>query len=578
MIEAIHKIILFSKTEKKEIYKSIFVSFLKACFSMLRIGAIYCIMVGITQNVTSSKPAWTAFVLMIISILGMAATRNISLLMQTHAGFFMSANKRLEIADKLKRAPMGFFNKNSIGEITGIATTVMGTVENIGATVLVLVLGGLINTVIFFLMIPILDVRIAAVVLAGIVIYLSFTSMMEHQTRIMAPRRERGKTMIVSEVLENLQGMSVVKSFNLAGKGDTKLRKAIEEYRDSNMSLEKVFIPITIIQNIVLGIFKMTIIFLSAYFYLQGTMELITALMLIIVAYQVFAEIEQTDSGLSMLRVVTSSIEQVEKVDKIPEMDIAGEDYKSDNQDISIKNISFSYGTKEILHDVSLEIPTNSLTAFVGPSGAGKTTLALLISRFWDVNAGSISIGGKDIREYTLDSLMSRMSIVFQNVYLFEDTIENNIRFGCPDASREDVIKAAKLACCHSFIEELPYGYDTVVGEGGATLSGGEKQRISIARAILKDAPIIILDEATANIDPENEDKLKQAFEALTRNKTVIMIAHRLETIKNADQIAVISDGGLEVGTHEKLMKKNAIYSRFVHMREQAAGWTIVPS
>lgn len=576
MIEAIRRIILFSGPEKKEIYKSIFVSFLKACFSMLRIAAIYCIIHALARGDGSSSPALIALLLMGISVLGMALTRNVSLLQQTHAGFFMSANKRLEVAERLKRAPMGSFNENSMGEITGIATTVMGTVENLGATVLVLVLGGLINTVVFFLMIPILDVRIAGVVLAGIVIYLLFTSAMERQTRIMAPRRERGKTRIVSEVLENLQGMSVVKSFNLTGRGDEKLKKAIDEYRDSNMKLEKVFIPVTILQNVILGIIKMLIIYLSVAFYLQGTMELATTLMLIVIAYQVFAEIEQTDAGLSMLRVVTGSLDQIEKVDKIPEMDLAGVDYHPQDQDVCIRNVSFSYGKKEILHNVSLNLPTHSMTAFVGPSGAGKTTLALLISRFWDVTSGSISIGGKNVKEYTLDALMSQISIVFQNVYLFEDTIENNIRFGRPGASREDVIRAAKMACCHSFIESLPFGYETVVGEGGATLSGGEKQRISIARAILKDAPIIILDEATANVDPENEDKLRAAFEALTKNKTVIMIAHRLETIKKADQIAVINGGGLESGTHEELMEKNDVYRRFVRMREQAADWTIV--
>ena len=215
------------------------------------------------------------------------------------------------------------------------------------------------------------------------------------------------------------------------------------------------------------------------------------------------------------------------------------------------------------------------MTAFVGPSGAGKTTLALLISRFWDVKSGSISIGQKDIREYSLESLMKQISLVFQNVYLFADTVENNIRFGKPEASREEVILAAKKACCHDFIMSLPDGYDTVIGEGGATLSGGEKQRISIARAILKDAPIIILDEATANVDPENEDKLKLAFEELTRNKTVIMIAHRLNTIRKANQIVVINDGGLSCGTHEELIKTNKIYSRFIGMREKALGWQL---
>ncbi len=573
MIEALHKIFVFAGPERKNIYKSIFVGFLKACFNMLRIVSIYVIIDAMVSGNISSTPAIRAFLLMLLSIIGMTFTRNTSLLQQTHASFFMSANKRLEIAGRLKKVPMGFFNENSVGEITGISTTVLETVENIGANVLVLVLGGLINTVLFFLMIPALDMRIALVVLAGMTVYLLFTSALEHKTRTLAPARETSKTKIVSEVLENLQGMSVVKAFNLTGRGDGKLRAAIDEYRDSNMNLEKVFLPYSMLQNIVLGFFKISIIFLSVYFTLTGTMDLKTALILTVVSFQIFAEIEQTDAGLSMLRIVTSSIDQAGKADRMPILDEEGENITPQDHDITIEHVSFSYGNKKVLDDVSLDIRTNTMTAFVGPSGAGKTTLALLISRFWDVDKGRIMIGGRDIREYTLESLMSQISIVFQNVYLFADTIENNIRFGCPDASREDVIRAAKMACCHDFIESLPSGYDTVIGEGGGTLSGGEKQRISIARAILKDAPIIILDEATANVDPENEDKLKTAFDALTQNKTVIMIAHRLETIKNADKIAVISGGGLESGTHEALMNTNRIYNRFVNMRQQASDW-----
>ena len=576
MIEALHKIFLFAGKEKKNIYKSIFVSFLKACFNMLRIAAIYVIVTALVSKETSVIPALTALLLMLISILGNSLTRNISLLQQTHAGYFMSADKRLDIAQRLKKVPMGFFNDNSVGELTGISTTILDTVENLGAMVLVLVLGGLINTVIFFLMIPFLDVRIACIVLGGIIVYMSFTSIMEHRTRVLAPKREQSKTVIISEVLENLHGMSVVKSFNLTGKGDQRLRQAIDKYRDSNMALEKMFIPFTMMQNMLLGFFKIAIIFFSAYFYLNGSMELQTALILIIVSFQIFAEVEQTDSGLSMLRIVTSSIDQVKKADSMPVMDADGEDFVPANHDILIDNIDFAYGSKCILHNASLNIPSNSMTAFVGPSGAGKTTLALLISRFWDVDKGSISIGGKNIKDYTLESLMSQISIVFQNVYLFDDTIENNIRFGCPGATREQVRAAARMACCDDFIESLPDGYDTVVGEGGSMLSGGEKQRISIARAILKNSPIIILDEATANVDPENEDKLKSAFEALTHNKTVIMIAHRHETIRNADKIVVINNGSVVSGTHKSLMADNPVYSRFIRMRERASDWRML--
>lgn len=575
MLEAIRKIIAFSGAEKKKIKWSIFISFLNSLFQMLRVGAIYYIVLDLLNKETGAWPAWKAVILLVVSIAGTVVTRYFSQLQQTHAGYFMSANKRLEIGNRLKRIPMGFFNDNTVGKITGISTSVLDTVENIGASVLCLVLGGMINGLVFLLMIPFFDWRIGLIAWVGTIVYMLFTTLMEHKTRILSPRRELSKTEIVSAAIENIQGMSVIKSFNLAGKGDKKLRAAIAKFKDSNLALEKMFIPISLVQNTCLSAFKMLIILASAYFYLQGTMEISMALIMIIISFQIFKDIEQTDAGLSTLRIVTSSIEQTEEVDRMPQMDENGIKYEPKRHDIKIDNVSFSYGNKEILHDVSLDIPSNTTTAFVGPSGAGKTTLAMLISRFWDVDSGSISIGGRDIREYTLESLMSQISMVFQNVYLFADTVENNIRFGCPDASRKMVEEAAKKACCHDFIMSLPNGYDTVIGEGGATLSGGEKQRISIARAILKDAPIIILDEATANVDPENEDKLKAAFESLMKNKTVIMIAHRLNTIRKANQIVVVNDGGLTVGTHDRLMKENGLYSRFVSMRELAAGWKL---
>ena len=247
------------------------------------------------------------------------------------------------------------------------------------------------------------------------------------------------------------------------------------------------------------------------------------------------------------------------------------------SHDIEVKNVSFGYhADKEILHGVSLSIPQNSMTALVGPSGSGKTTLAKLIAGFWDVDSGSVKIGGTDVRDYTLESLMDQISMVFQNVYLFADTMENNIKFGCPNATHEQVVEAAKKACCDDFIQALPDGYNTVIGEGGASLAGGEKQRISIARARLKDAPIIVLDEATANVDPENEDRLQKAIEALTRNKTILMIAHRLKTVRSADQILVL-DGGkiVQHGRHEELIRQPGIYADFVGGKKETAGWKL---
>jgi ATP-binding cassette subfamily B protein len=573
MLEAIKKIISFSGQEKSKIYKAIIVSFFKSLFSMFRMAAIYFVLLAFEECNTTMMPAWTALVFLGVSIIGQLILKMVADLQAVHAGYFMSAHKRLEIAERLKKVPMGYFNDNNLEQITGTATTVLDVVENQGANVLVLILSGLMNSVVFLICVLCFDWRLGLIELAGMIIYMLITSSMEKKSRSLSPVRQKNEAALVSKVLESLQGMSVIKSFNLTGKGDEALKKAIDDNRDSNMALERLFIPYGELQGVVLGAFKALLLFAAVALFITGNMTITYALMAVIISFQVFADIEQTGAGLTVLRVVSSSIEEAEKVNLLPVMDENGKEYIPDDHGITIDHVSFSYGENEILNDVSLQIPENTMTAFVGSSGAGKTTLAMLIARFWDVDKGSISIGGKDVKDYTLESLMSQISVVFQNVYLFADTIENNIKFGMSDASHEQVVAAAKKACCHDFIMSLPDGYSTVIGEGGATLSGGEKQRISIARAILKDAPIIILDEATANVDPENEDKLTAAFDALTDNKTVIMIAHRLKTIRNADKIVVLDGGSISSGTHDELMRTSLKYSNFIRLREEAANW-----
>lgn len=573
MLEAIKTIIDFSGQEKSKIYKAISISFFKSLFSMFRMAAIYFVLLAFEEGNTTMKPAWTALILLGVSIVGQFLLKMVADLQAVHAGYYMSAYKRLEIAERLKKVPMGYFNDNNLDKITGTATTVLEVVENQGANVLVLILSGLMNSVVFLICILCFDWRLGLIELVGMTIYMLITSSMEKKSRSLSPVRQKNEAALVSKVLESLQGMSVIKSFNLTGRGDEALRKAIDDNRDSNMAMERLFIPYGEVQGVVLGAFKALLLLAAVILFVTGNMSITYALMAVIISFQVFADIEQTGAGLTVLRVVSSSIEEAEKVDLLPVMDENGVEYDPAEHSISIDHVSFSYGDNEILSDVSLEIPENTMTAFVGPSGAGKTTLAMLIARFWDVDKGSISIGGMNVKDYTLESLMSQISVVFQNVYLFADTIENNIKFGMSEASHEDVVAAAKKACCHDFIMSLPDGYSTVIGEGGATLSGGEKQRISIARAILKDAPIIILDEATANVDPENEDKLTAAFGALTDNKTVIMIAHRLKTIRDADKIVVLDGGAISSGTHEELLKTNERYSNFIRLREEAANW-----
>jgi len=273
---------------------------------------------------------------------------------------------------------------------------------------------------------------------------------------------------------------------------------------------------------------------------------------------------------------IDNAMDQMDALKKENFIDESGKEIAIKHYDIAFKNVNFGYDNRPILKDVSFSIPEKTSTAIVGPSGSGKTTICNLIARFYDVNSGSVTVGGHDVREFTCDSLLKNISMVFQNVYLFHDTIRSNICFGKPDATEKEMVEAAKKACCHEFIMALPHGYDTIVGEGGGTLSGGEKQRISIARAILKDAPIIILDEATASVDPENEHLIQAAISELTRGKTIITIAHRLATIENADQILVVDDGRIaQCGTHQELAAQEGRYKRFAEVRRRAEGWSI---
>ncbi|MDO4324381.1 MAG: ABC transporter ATP-binding protein, partial [Lachnospiraceae bacterium] len=530
MINALKKIWQFSGEERANINRSIVVGFLYAVFHMLQVSAIYFVVLALTEGKKGADTAWLSLGLLLASIVGRAVCNYFSQLQQTHAGYFMVANKRIAIGNKLKSVPMGYFNENNLGEITGVTTSVLEEVESCAPMVLVGMLGGLINSLVFTLMVLAFEWRIGLLVVAGTVIYLLITAAMQDKTAELAPRRRDSSAKLVGAVLEYVQGMSVVKSFNLTGRGDKKLQDALEYNRKSNLDMERLFTPYTIAQSFTLQLFGVGMMLAAVIFYLNGTMPIANALMSVIISFMIFAQIESAGSSMAILRVVSSAIDHANQTDEIPEMDESGRAITAKKHDIEFQNVRFSYEKREILHGISVNIPDKTTTAIIGPSGSGKTTLCSLIARFWDVDSGSVKIGGWDVREYTLEALMSQISMVFQNVYLFADTVENNIKFGKPDATHEEVVLAAKKACCDDFIEALPNGYNTVIGEGGASLSGGEKQRISIARAMLKDAPIVIFDEATANVDPENEDRLQKAIEALTRDKTIIMIAHRLKT------------------------------------------------
>ena len=576
MISAFKKIWQFAGAERKNINKSVAVSFLKALFHMLEVSAVYFIIVALTDGDGSFWPAWIALGFMLASVIGNGITTSISKMQQTHAGYFMAANERIKIGNLLKGVPMGFFNENSLGEVTGVCTTVLGNIETMVPMVLVDILSGIVGTVVFSAMILIFDWRIGLIAAAGILLYCLVLSSMERKSAVLAPNSQKSQTALTSAVLEYVQGMSVVKSFNLSGKGDKKVQDALDYNRKSNLDMEKLLTPYSILQELTLQVAGIGMMFTAILLWIQGTMTVANALMSIVMSFLVFGQIKLFGMGITMLRLAAASIDRTLETERMEQMDEGGKALMPKSHDIAFENVHFSYENREILHGISVMLPDKTTTAVIGPSGSGKTTLCNLIARFWDVDSGSVKIGGQDVRAYTLESLMDQISMVFQNVYLFADTIENNIKFGKPDATHAEVVEAARKACCDDFIEALPDGYQTVIGEGGASLSGGEKQRISIARAMLKDAPIVILDEATANVDPENEDRLQKAIEALTRDKTIIMIAHRLKTVRNADQILVINDGRIvQKGRHEELIGQEGIYADFVLGRKEAIGWKL---
>ena len=563
MIGVLKKIWHFAGEEQGNIRKSMILGFFYAVFHMFQIAAIYVVVLALVGGSTDPAPAWQALGLLLASILGRAVLNRFSQLQQTHAGYFMVANKRISIGDKLKRVPMGYFNDQSLGELTGITTTVLDEVESTGPMVLVGILGGLINSAVMLLCVLFWDWRIGLLALAGMLVYLALLSGMEKQSAKIAPKRQRDEARLVEAVLEQLQGMSVIKSFNLTGKGDKRVRQALEDSRANNLAVEKLFTPYIWGQEMVLHLFSVLILAASVGLCLTGAMSLANALMAVIVSFLIFSQIQSAGSGVSALRLVGSSIDHANQVDDIPEMDQRGTVIRPEDHEIVFDHVNFSYGSRPILKDVSLIIPDRTTTAIVGPSGSGKSTIAKLMAGFWDVTSGTVRFGGQDIRNIPFGQLMGEISYVAQDNFLFDKSIRENIRMGNPNASDGEVEAAAKAANCHDFIMQLEQGYDTMAGDAGDRLSGGERQRITIARAMLKQASVIILDEATAYADPENEALIQQAISKLVAGKSLIVVAHRLNTIRNADQILVVANGEIVGrGIQEELLENCPLYRK----------------
>ena len=564
------------ETNKRKFTKSIFLGVLKALFEALKIPAIAVTLQGVLSGNLTAQHILLSLGIMLFSIAGNAFANYRSTMLQCEAGYGTCADKRIEIAEHLKYLPMGYFNQNSLGNITSVATNSMEALADVATRVVMMVTQGILTTAVVVLMICVFDLRIGGIAILGVLLFFAVNSLLQKKAKEIAPTKDAADRKLVEKVLEYIQGIAEVKSYNLTGEKSKALNRAVDENTAANIKLEITFVPIMFLQSLTAKLIGVVIAGVSVAFYLNGTMELLNAVVMVIAAFILFGALDSAGSYSALLRNVDLNVSKAQSVLDMPTMDIDGRDITPTNYDIDVENVEFSYDKRKIIDGVSVHIPQKTTTAIVGPSGGGKTTLCHLIARFWDVDRGCVRLGGMNVKDYSMDSLMKNFSFVFQSVYLFQDTIANNIRFGQPDAPMEKVIEAAKKACCHDFIMALPDGYETIIGEGGTNLSGGEKQRISIARAIMKDAPIIILDEATANVDPESEQELTAAIEALTKEKTIMMIAHRLKTVRHADNILVI-DGGkiVQSGTHDELMHQGVIYRRFVESRELAVGWKV---
>ena len=576
MYGTLKKIIAFAGSKEGLLKKSLLFAFLSGLFAALQFAALFIVVEALVSDNRDRRFIWISLGIMAVSLVGRIITTYFSTMEQTETGYCMVAEKRIHIGDRLRYIPMGYFNKNSIGNITAIVTTTLGDVENSAARVLVTVLGGFFNSAALVIVLLVFDWRIGLIAAVGVLLYLAAAELALRKSARLSGVRQHTQESLVESVLEYIQGMGIVKAFGMEKDSTQSIDSAIKASCRDNLKLTKASVPYDALKQVVVRVFSVLLPLASIYFWLNGSLSLAYGVILVVASFMVFNDLENAGNMASLLQMLAASMDTANSIDDTPVMDEKGADVVPASSEIIFDNVDFSYADRKILDHVSFTIPAGTTTAIVGPSGSGKTTMCNLIARFWDVDAGRITVGGKDVRDFKLDSLMKNISMVFQNVYLFADSIENNIKFGCPDATHEQVIEAAKKACCHEFISALPDGYDTLIGEGGGTLSGGEKQRISIARAILKNAPIIILDEATSSVDPENEEELQRAIAELTHDKTIIMIAHRLKTVRGADQILVLDDSHIvQSGTHAELIQQKGLYADFVSARQEAIGWKL---
>ena len=580
MFALFSRILKLSGRYKSRIQGAFVCAFLESILSKMPIFLAFVVLSGFANKTITGQTCLYVGLGLAAIVLVQMLVHYLSDSLQSAAGYLMFADKRIELGGHLRKLPMGFFTSGNIGKISSVLSTDMVFIEEVAMSTLGNMMSYMLSAFVLLVFMFFLDLRLGLIAAAVTLLAWFIAKGMNKVSLKEAAGRQDQSEHLTDAVLSFAEGISVIKSYNLIGEKSEELTENFRRSRDTSTVFERKMTPWTRGLTILYAVGISAIFVLSVWLQQSGSLSLPYLLGVLLFVFDLFSPLKALYGEASRLTVMNAALDRIEAVLNEEELPDKGTQHisqaDSNLPEICFDNVTFAYQDKEVLHDISFSMKKHTMTALVGPSGGGKSTIANLLARLWDVKSGKVTIRGTDIRDVPLSELMEQISMVFQRVYLFQDTIYNNISMGKPDATEEEVYEAAKKARCYDFVMALPDGFQTVIGEGGATLSGGEKQRISIARCILKDAPIVILDEATASVDTDNESYIQEAINELVKGKTLLVIAHRLNTIRQADQILVISDGRIsEQGTHDELMAKAGIYQDFVNIRKKASGWSL---
>ena len=573
MLKILHRIVCMTGKYSSRIRASYITSFIKGIMMKAPLIFSFIVISLFMKGQMQEKICLYLGIGLVLCIAVEAVFEHITNVLQSATGYEVFADMRMRLGDHLRKLPMGYFTEGNMGKISTVLCTDMVFIEECCMSVLSELVTFMISQGLMTLMMFVMDIRLGISALVVVLAFIIVGNCMMKTTLAHSKTKQEGSESLTEEVLDFAEGIGVIKSFNMLGEKSKSLSAEFEKSCRESIDFEKSYGPWARALYLTYGIGTSFMLAVAGLLFAKGEMSPDYMVGMILFLFDLFISIESYYGQITRLTVTAASLDRIEEVFQAEELhdstDIALSKNAGKNDSfVEYNNVSFGYTEKNVLNHISFTMKKGEMTALVGPSGGGKSTIASLLARFWDIKEGTIKVDGKDIKNVSLGSLMDKISMVFQRVYLFKDTIYNNIIIGRPDATKEEVIEAAKKARCYDLIMSFPEGFDTVIGEGGTSLSGGEKQRLSIARCILKDSPIVILDEATASVDADNERAIQEAISELCKNKTLLVIAHRLKTIKDADQILVISDGKIiERGNHEKLMKKDGVYAHMVSVQ-----------